>query len=294
MQKLDQKQKMQVVVLGVLAVGMFGTFIFRMMQVSPAAAHTQSASAVGQQTTSTASKSRLASTKDATGDLTLDAPPPTSAMRDPFIPGIADQAALEAYHKSLTAPSTRKPVASGLWNRPLRTVVAPLPSPENGLMLPTVRPAEYTATPLPGPAPVAVPEIAAPSWTVTGVVQGDDGKMAILRNGDARRMVRVGDMVDDNYRVVEVGQGHVRVAHGKDAFTLPLGGVKTAPAKAATETSTPGMPQANTPQDLGAPSTPVTGLPAGTVSPGGSTIDPNAVIKLPGGLTLPTVHLPAN
>ena len=50
MQKLDQKQKMQVVVLGLLAVGMFGTFIFRMLQVSPAAAHTQTASAAGQQT----------------------------------------------------------------------------------------------------------------------------------------------------------------------------------------------------------------------------------------------------
>ena len=45
MQKLDQKQKMQVVVLGLLAVGMFGTFIFRMLQVSPAAAHTQTATA---------------------------------------------------------------------------------------------------------------------------------------------------------------------------------------------------------------------------------------------------------
>lgn len=285
MQKLDQKQKTQVVILGVLAVGMFGTFIFRMLQVSPAAAHTQTAGAAGQQTTLTTARVTPASTK-AAGDVVLgstDAPAPTSTMRDPFVPGIADEAALEAYRKSIeqAKPAPHVAAASGSWNKPSALpTVNPLPRPNGSLTLPTVRTADYTVAPLPT-APAAA-ETPAPAWTVTGLVQGDDGRMAILRSGESRRMVRTGDMVDDNYRVVEISRGRVVVAHGKSTFTLPLGGVKTAPAPAATPVQA--TPQANTPQDLGAPAS----------TPAATSIDPNAVIRLPGGLTLPTIHLPAN
>jgi len=303
MQKLDQKQKMQVAGLSVAAVGLFGYFTYQMLQVSPAAAKTQSASAAGQQTkstlTSTSSSTSTTAAKPATtlakADLAAtatDAPAPTLTMRDPFVPGIADPAALDAYLKS--NPAGAKPAeaphnASGSWNKP-SSFVAPLPRPDDGMTLPPARPAEFSATPLPSPAPVAAES---PSWTVTGVIQGDDGRIAIMRNGDARRMVHTGDMVDDTYRVVDVSQGKVKLAHGKQTYTIVLGAKPVVPA-ASPATPTQAMPQANSPQDLGAPATPATGLPQGTVTPGGSTIDPNALIKLPGGLTLPTIHLPAN
>jgi hypothetical protein len=300
MRKLDKKQKVLVFFLAILAVGLFGTFVFQMLKVTPAAAHTQVATANGQQTTTTTAKAapgattvavktttgsgqgattQLQSTAQDAAVASPEAPAPTPTMRDPFIPGVADPVAVEAYHKSLEpVKSPTAPQKSGAWNKATAPFVAPLPKP--GGFSPTARTADFSVTPLPKTAPEA---IAAPTWTMTGVVEGDGGKVAILRDGDQRRMVRRGDMLDSNFRVVEVGRNRVMVAHGSDKYLLPIGGSHTAPASTQPAPTAPAAPQPNTPQDLGAPATP---------ADNGS--NPNTMLKLPGGLSLPAIHLPAN
>lgn len=278
MGKLDQKQKIQVVVLGALAAVMFGTFIFRMIQVTPAAAKTQTAS-TDQTSTTSASSSKTKFTATAADDaLVADAPPPTSTMRDPFVPAFADQSAIQAYQKSVDPAKPAAQQTSGSWNKMVPPLVAPLPRPGDLSM-----PASLTVAPLPKPVAQTVAD---PTWTVTGVVDGDDGRMAILRSGDSRRMVRMGDMVDDTYRVVDVDEGHVTLAHGKSKFKLDVGARPAAPAPSAPSTQTT---PASTPQALGAPDN-----DGDDDSSTGTPANPNAVIKLPGGLTLPTVRLPGN
>jgi len=289
MGKLNKKQIPQVILLAMLAVGLFGRFAYCMLKPTPAAARTQVA-------TTTVPAATVHGTGFALAALDPTAPPPTPGMRDPFVPGMADELALEAYQKSLHTSSQVAPQhqKSMQWNRvvePPVPYVPPLPGGNSDpasdgrtlSALPVGRPTELPATP------------AAPQWTVTGVLDGDNGQMAILRNGDARRIVHEGDMVDDGFRVVSVTRGHVTLGHGRETYSLPLGGAKIAPAAPAAPSSVapPAYSGPNSPQDLGAPSQPVTGLPAGTVTPGGTQIDPNALIKLPGGFKLPTINMPA-
>lgn len=306
MQKLDQKQKMQVVVLGVLAVGLFGYFAMQMVKVTPAAAKTQTASTPAPARVSTPSKAAAAAPAvpgkpgAATSTTVADAaqimaPPPAPNMRDPFIPGLADEASIEAYQKSLQtakqspdAPS----VKNADWNKPVAPFVAPLPKPGDGLM---THPADLSVAPL--PQPVA----AAPAWTVTGVVDGGGGgSIAILRNGDARRMVRAGDMVD-NFRVVEIGRSNVVFAADGKRYTLPLGGARP-PAPPAPGTTVPtestqgtaAMPAASTtmPSPTVPPSTSTGPQPSTPPSTNGGG-DTNLLMTLPGGLKLPIFYLPA-
>jgi hypothetical protein len=120
MNKKNKKQAPQIIVLGILAVGMFGLFGYRMLKPSPAAARTQAA----KQTTSHDVMVASVSTEP-TGP--LDA----KDIRDPFIPGMADPMAMDAYRKSM---ETAKPVAavhpvkSAAWNKIAVPAVPPMPS----------------------------------------------------------------------------------------------------------------------------------------------------------------------
>jgi len=81
--------------------------------------------------------------------------------------------------------------------------------------------------------PVAPPPpLAPPAWTVTGVLRSGDAQVAILRSGDQRRIVKRGDEVDSQFRVVSVTRNSVVLGHGDARFTLPLGSAKSAAAAA--------------------------------------------------------------
>jgi hypothetical protein len=74
-----------------------------------------------------------------------------------------------------------------------------------------------------GATPTAMAQAAQPTWIVTGVLGTGSDRIAILRNGDERRYVRKGDMLDGDYRVARVTGDAVRIAHGADVQTLQLG-----------------------------------------------------------------------
>ena len=71
----------------------------------------------------------------------------------------------------------------------------------------------------------------APAWTVTGVLQGDGGQVAILRSGEVRQFAHRGDLVGGDFRVVDVTRDSVVLRHGSARYTLPLGGAKPVDAK---------------------------------------------------------------
>jgi hypothetical protein len=271
--KLNSKQTPQVIILGLLAAGMFGFFIYRMVTPSKAAANIQSV---------VVSRPTHAAAVPATV-VAYAAPPPSLAMRDPFIPGITDPAAMAAYQTTILAaraplhPAAR--TVSATWNVMPATHANPLPNayPTFGGNIH----AGLTA------APIGLPAggLDSPQWTVTGVVSSGGGEVAILRDGDNRRMVRRGEMVDGQFRVVTVEQNKVILAKGKDRFSLPIGGEQ----KVAPAVPTPGagsVPQGNTLPDLGAPPVP------STAAPGTPDVNSNAAMKPPRELELTPLNIP--
>ena len=113
-------------------------------------------------------------------------------------------------------------------------------------------------------APVRV---AAPSWSVTGVLQGASEKVAILRSGSARRIVHSGDFVDSVYRVIEVTRTSVVLRHGPALYRLTLGGLKAAPDTAPRNSMPikPVLPTALPFEIAPPPAAPASFLPTGAV-----------------------------
>ncbi len=253
MKKLEPKQVPQFAALCILSAGTFGYFVVRLATPSPAAAGSHPAMAVAKP----ASVASQAAVRPApAADLGTSAaspvltpgtpvtpsapddsavPPPTAGMRDPFVVGYIDPKTLPTPITPLSVPppaNTTKPVqvarlpslSPALVGGP---AVPPLPS---GLTDFRVRPTELS--PLPAPKAPALPP-PAPTWTVTGVLQGDAEQVAILRNGEARRIVRAGDFVDGAYRVVGVTRSAVLLRHGKTFYQLTLGAAKASAAPAS-------------------------------------------------------------
>ncbi len=225
MKKLDKKQIPQFAALCILSAGVFGYFVIKVVTPSPAAAGTRApqpamppvkagpaaplAAAPGGKPT--------AATPDAAGTTTVAAgtpggtvpapedaaaPPPTPGMRDPFVVGYVDPKTIPA------APVSAPPAGPVQPNLPNQDkLIAKLnglpPAPVSGPAAPALPPglggfASQAAVPS---APALPTAPAAPVWTVTGVLQSDVEKVAILRDGEARRIVRAGDFVDSVYRV---------------------------------------------------------------------------------------------
>ncbi len=171
------------------------------------------------------------------------APPPGPAMRDPFAVGYAVPVAAAAAPPAPAAasalpPLPGKPLAGrktaampGLSPLPVSPPLSPfgLPSAPAAPVLPGRLPGGSTASA--GPSLLAAPP--PPAWTVTGVLQGDGGQVAILRSGEARRIVRSGDFVDSTYRVASVSRTAVVLKHGAAVYQLALGAAKAAPGAAA-------------------------------------------------------------
>ncbi len=274
MQKLDKKQIPQFVGLCVLSTGTFGYFGLRMMTPSPASAATRPALKPSEPAAASVDRSASApagTVADAAADPAADtaAPPPTPGMRDPFTVGYTDPKltpAAPAVPPAFAAPPHGPAPAAG----PLMAdaqiheqVSALLPAPVSGLTMPGFP----AAPPLPPAAPALPPQKvmplpapppASPKWSVTGLLQGEDGAgVAILRDGDSRRIVHVGDFVDNVFRVTRVTRSAVVLRHGATFYTLPLG----------TKSEAPTAPPVSTAPATPAPATPAATDPAPVAPP---------------------------
>ena len=229
MKKLDKKQTSQVAVMGVLSAGLFGYFAKTMILPSPASAKgpapTPPAGGATPGTTSSPAAGAAAApggsqTASAAGAAVIpeDVPAPSPLIRDPFVQPLSSAPPAATLPSTAparpAAPQPRVSRLEGLSPAPFPVPSAPaLPFPAM-----STRPAPKAAM-LP-PLPVA------PPWTVTGVLQSGNEHIAILRSGDARRFVRTGEYVDDQFQVTAVTRSAVVLRSGKAVFTLPLGGAK--------------------------------------------------------------------
>ena len=272
MKKLDKKQIPQFVALCVLSSGVFGYFIMRMVTPSEASASTgvrQSSPVAAAPTTKSATAATLvptpvsaaagaaplivtsAVTPTAAGTPAPAVPQPLTGMRDPFVVGYVEPkiappvAPVIAPPKLIASPNPQMARATlpGLSAIP----APPAPDLPNGLTGFSVRPTQMA----PSLPRVLAPPTPAPTWTVTGVLQADTEKVAILRNGEARRIVRSGDFVDSTYQVADVTRSYVVLRHGAATYRLMLGGGKTAPPLAPASVS--GPPLFTTPPNSAAP-----------------------------------------
>ena len=268
MQKLDKKQIPQFVGLCVLSTGTFGYFGVRMVTPSPAAAATRPALKPSESAApfKAAAPAGTAAGAPASPAADAAAPPPTPGMRDPFVVGYTDPkaagtapAAPPAFaappHGPAPAPAAQingTPMADAQ----IHEQVASLPpAPMSGLTVPGFPaapplPAAAPALPPQKVMPLPAPPPAPPKWSVTGLLQGDDGAgVAILRDGESRRIVHVGDFVDSIFRVTRVTRSAVVLRHGKTFYTLPLGTKSEVPsAPAAPAVPAPAVPVPASPE----------------------------------------------
>ncbi len=299
MQKLDKKQLPQFVGLCVLSTGTFGYFGVRMITPSPAAAATRPALKPSEPAVAPAGKTAAVPTGTVAGgaagtvaDAAADAvaPPPAPGMRDPFVVGYKDlktASAISAAPPAFNAPLHGPAPAAGTQMTDTKMADAQIheqvsglpPAPVSGLTVPGFP----AAPPLPSAAPtpptqksmppqkimpLPAPPPAPPKWSVTGLLQSEDGAgVAVLRDGESRRIVHVGDFVDDVFRVTRVTRSAVVLRHGKTFYTLPLG-TKAEKAQAPTVPAAPApvvptLPEAP-PLPRQSEATPVPALPETT------------------------------
>lgn len=285
MKKLDKKQIPQFVALCVLSSGVFGYFVMRMVTPSEASASTavrQSTPVAAAPATkavtpvptpvSTAAGAPVivasAVTPTAAGDPALAVPQPLAGMRDPFVVGYVEPKIAPPVAPVIAPPKLVASTNSQMARASLPGLSAfpapPAPDLPTGLTGFSVRP-----TPVAPSLPrVLVMPIPAPAWTVTGVLQANAEKVAILRNGEARRIVRSGDYVDSMYQVADVTRSYVVLRHGAATYRLMLGGGKTAPPQAPASVSSP--PLFTTPPNSAAPKQAVPGQHLG--QPGSSAL----------------------
>ena len=261
MKPLDKKQLPQLIALGVLTAGAGTYAAVHFAAPGPASAQTHPAAAVvsapapgaavkpgdpkpGDPKPGAAVPVGTAGAPAPAGTVAMldpsAAPPPVPGMRDPFAVGYSDPAAAgpgAAHAPALPALAPGKQMASvgKLSPMPITPVSAfslpsapALPGASRGQTLPglPVGPSvpALPASITPAPAP--------PTWTVTGVLAGAGGKVAILRSGEARRIVRSGDFVDSTYRVTAVSRTAVILRHGPLVYQIKLGGDKAGAAVA--------------------------------------------------------------
>jgi hypothetical protein len=127
---------------------------------------------------------------------------PTTTGRDPFRPVfIAQVGPVEG------APGSGSLAASAVF----KPGVLP-PFPISGFL-------GGSAPTAPGAAPVKAEE----PLRLTGIVHGDPA-VAVLRKGEKRFIVSIGDPVDNQYVVKSISDGRVVLASGEKRLSLTLGG----------------------------------------------------------------------
>jgi hypothetical protein len=212
----DKKQVPQLVGMGVLAAGLFGYFTWRVI-TPPPAERVQAAVKIAVAKVVNPGDDELA---ELTGGFA-----PTLAMRDPFISVIQP----EITPAALPAQPVHSPNA-----------------PFNEKALGSIPPLPYSneVRPLAGLSPNGIPSATAPlptgpttpPWSVTGILSGPGpgNQIAVLRDGDARRFVPLGGMVDSQFRLIGVDRYGVTLKNGSQRFRITLGSAKSKSASSAT------------------------------------------------------------
>jgi hypothetical protein len=244
MKQIDKKEMPKLVVLAVLALGVFGFALMQLTGTTTKAATkppttTEAAAGTPSAPATTATAAVPTGTPAAQPAVGADGAPADVAMltsgKDPFVPN-----GPAAPHDPAAPPVPSAP--------PTLVAAGPKPDARNMMGLASLQPGgqpKIWGAPL-VPAPVTAggpgglrgpgPETAAnvvppaplapPAYTVTGVVRGDED-IAILRSGAGdgeRRFVRPGDPVGNGFKVIAVHADGVEIGSGDRRVTLKLGG----------------------------------------------------------------------
>jgi len=203
--KPDNKHLPQLIVLGSLVLVCVGYVSFKVLSPStPAPQAGASAKEAGPSTASVVPDTSAAQVLSGLG-----APP---ARRDPFMPQALPVAESEETHAAQVMSKTR-PVSIF----PTGTGKLPKLNPFNPFGQGSSR-ASVTTLPI-----KTEPE---PSYTLTGVVRGEEN-VVIVRSGDnTRHIVRQGQLIDGRYRVLLVTEDGAVLANGNRRMYMKLGGVK--------------------------------------------------------------------
>jgi len=215
LEKLDQKQLPQVIILGVLSVGVLGYAGYGIMFGGPQRAP-QAAQSASSSSRSSASLSPGASdTVDGSNvqvaqNITPEIPLPSQFNPDPF--------------QSPSKPTEKKAPRVEVSPKP-----APAPAPAPSFVgRPPVMPdasrpllsgGVVTPVPVTPPPPPEKPDV-----RVTGTSVVDGMSLAILEVGQDHRVVQVGDLVAKGYRVKKIQLEGVLFASKRDSFFRPVGG----------------------------------------------------------------------
>jgi hypothetical protein len=196
----DKKQFPQVVGLGALSVGLLGYFAVQILTPPPAQRARAESVVVGTSIVKDDPEPAVVEMGLLTNGLA-----PSLSMHDPFIPLLLSQS---------QRPQPTRPMVQ----------TASLQNHFNALTPPFSGDIKPLAGLTPGLTPLAIPAPPVP-WTVTGVLAGSapGNDIAVLRNGDSRRFVALGDMVDDQYRLIGINRFGVTLGLGKSRFRLKLG-----------------------------------------------------------------------
>ncbi|MDR3710430.1 MAG: hypothetical protein P4L33_19195 [Capsulimonadaceae bacterium] len=239
--QFDKKQLPQVIVLGLLALCLFGYATSKLLTPPPIEAAKPAAKpaqpAPSDNVTASASLTQVS---------LLDAPPAANA-RDPFAgQSVAD--APKPIANGTVRPAPIKPAPS----LPSLNALEPLGTPR--IQLPPGF--KSVSAPMTAPRPVAE----APAWSYAGLItsDGDPGnQIAVLRKGDERRFVRIGEEIEPDVRIVAIQSALVVLKSGGRRYLIKLGA-------AAKSISAPAAPQ-------DAPQAPDASLaPASSIHPPGA------------------------
>lgn len=233
LEKLDQKQMPQVIVLGVLCVGVVGYGVMQAFggeqkPAKPAGEAAAAGAATAAAPDSPDAESGVQITQAGAAGLQL----PGTFNPDPFRP----LASGKAVAKSAPAPPPAAPAPTRMAKLPKWPTFQGLPSLGGEGGLPPAQPSVITPAPPPGPVRPAV--------VLTGVIDVDDGDdmaLAVL-DGKDRRILQVGDVVANNYRVKKIAMDGILLINGTDKYFVTLGKQDEAAAAAPIDTA-PTPPQ---------------------------------------------------
>lgn len=218
LEKMDPKQVPQVIILGVLTVGVLG---WGAMQAMGSGGEKKPAAATAAATPDDDEKTEPAAAGTGTGSdvqITQAGAPamqlPGTYNPDPFRPAKGAKSTLPPLEAAPPPPPVRKP---------LRTASA-LRWPGNFESVPSLGGGDVPAkpevvVPAPPPAPIR------PMMLVTGIIDVEDGDdMAlIVLDGRDRRILQVGDVVANNYRVKKIAMDGVMLVNGTDKYFVSIG-----------------------------------------------------------------------
>lgn len=160
----------------------------------------------------------------ATGQTLMSAPLAPFPARDPFRPTVS---------AVVNAPS-RVASSTNTSSKPTRREITGTP-PVPPLALPAPSGLEVKRMDEPESPPV-------PHWTLVGVVQGPH-TVAILKDSEGnRRFVRIGDTLEEGWRVRRIERGRLTLQKGKRTISVDVGG-STAESETPSNRPTGGIPQ---------------------------------------------------